>query len=316
MSINSENISDSPSLLNSEASTQLLSSTPVLSRNSSTRNLESKFANMSLAEDQPKIDSVFNNFRIPDAVKQIPEFDGNPRLLYDFIENVEEILLSASSINRLSYAKVILRAIRNKIVRDANEVLNMYGTPLVWENIKNNLILHYSDKRNETSLIRDLHALKQGSNTVEKFYSKIIEIFSCITNHIKVHEKEAAVLNSKHNLYEEMCLNTFLSGLREPLGSTIRAMKPSSLVEALNFCLKEQNIHYLQNSSTLSTNKSDKKPIPSTGNNRFSNVAYHLPSTSANNQFRNSSNPSLIKITSKGSTCLHFDQMFLVKHPS
>lgn len=50
----------------------------------------------------------------------------------------------------------MLRTIRNKIVGPANEALNMYGTPSIWENIKQNLITHYSDKRSETLLIRDI----------------------------------------------------------------------------------------------------------------------------------------------------------------
>lgn len=282
---NTENPVDTTSTLNSNPTPQ---QTPILNRDSSSRNLEFSFERMSLNDQlNQKIDSVFNNFRIPDAVKQLPEFDGNPRLLYDFIENVEEILLIADGVSRTNYAKVLLRAIRNKIVKDANEVLNMYGTQLVWDDIKNNLILHYSDKRNETSLIRDLHNLKQGNNTVEKFYSKVIEIFSCITNHIKVHETENSVVLSKQKLYEEMCLNTFLSGLKEPLGSTIRAMKPTKLVEALSYCLKEQNIHYLQSSSTYSTPRQDKKPTPTfPGNLRPFNQTQYSPNPSNFSQQR------------------------------
>ena len=36
---------------------------------------------------------IFNSLKIPDAIKDLPKFDGNPRLLYEFIGNVEEILL-------------------------------------------------------------------------------------------------------------------------------------------------------------------------------------------------------------------------------
>lgn len=190
---------------------------------------------------------ICNSLRIPDAVKDLPTFDGNPRLLYDFISNVEEILSFILDVSGTNYANIILRAIRNKIVGQASEILNMYGTSLDWSEIKNNLTTHFSDKRNETSLIRDLHQLRQNGRTVEEFYSKIIEIFSTMMNYIRVHELHPNVIKAKETLFEEMCLNTFLSGLREPLGSTIRAMRPSKLPDALKFCLQEQNSIYFQN---------------------------------------------------------------------
>lgn len=53
----------------------------------------------------------------------------------------------------------------------------MYGTELDWAEIKRNLIAFYSDKRNETSLIRDLYEPRQKS-AVENLYSKMIVILA------------------------------------------------------------------------------------------------------------------------------------------
>lgn len=198
------------------------------------------------------VNQVLNSLKIPDAIKDLPKFNGNPRLLYEFIKNVEEILEIMKSVSSTPYANIILRAIRNKITDEANEVLNMFGTTLDWSEIKKNLILHYSDKRNETSLLRDLHSVKQGYDTIEKYYSKIIEILSTLNNHIHIHESEHNVITAKTQLYSDMCLNTFLTGIKEPLGSTIRAMKPSTLPEAFSFCIKEQNTFYLKYSASTS----------------------------------------------------------------
>lgn len=210
---------------------------------------------------------VFNNLRVPDAIKDLPVFDGNSRLLFDFLDNVEEILSLIAVTNNTPYGQLLLRTIRNKIVGPANEVLNMYGTPLVWQQIKQNLILHYSDKRNETSLIRDLHKAKQGSNTIEKFYSEIIELFASMTNHVNIHETDENVIRAKKQLYSEMCLNAFLSGLKEPIGSIIGATKPTFLAEAFSYCIKEQNILYVRNDNN---NKPPTTPKPLIGpNNHF-----------------------------------------------
>lgn len=187
---------------------------------------------------------IFQSLRVPDAIKDLPHFDGNPRLLFEFLNNVEEIRSLISCTEGTPYGQLLLRAIRNKIIGSANEVLNMYGTQLNWTQIKQNLILHYSDKRNETSLIRDLHGIKQQGKTVERFYSEIIEILATMTNHVQIHETDANVIKAKRDLYTEMCLNAFLSGLKEPLGSTIRAMKPDTLAIAFSYCIKEQNISY------------------------------------------------------------------------
>lgn len=208
------------------------------------------FENENMAQAAAEAASqVINCLRIPDAVKDLPRFDGNPRLLYEFLNNVEEILALTAEIDGTAYSKILLRAIRNKIEGSANEVLNMYGTPLEWGQIKTNLILHYSDKRNETSLIRDLHTLKQNNDTVEKYYSQIIEIQATMFNHISIHETDVNVIKAKKDLFSEMCLNTFLAGLKEPLGSTIRAMRPESLPVAFSYCIKEQNISYTKHES-------------------------------------------------------------------
>lgn len=189
---------------------------------------------------------IFNSLRIPDAIKDLPKYDGNPRLLHEFITNVEEILLHIRGADTTPQGLILLRAIRNKIDGQANEVLNTYGTSLNWDEIKSNLISHYSDKRSETSLIRDLHNLKQYNKPVERFYSEVIEIQSTLTNNVSIHESEASVIAAKRELFSEMCLNSFLSGLREPMGSTVRAMRPESLAIALDYCIREQNINYLQ----------------------------------------------------------------------
>lgn len=226
----------------------------------------------------PAVD-ISNNLallKVPDAIKDLPKFDGNPRLLFEFINNVEEILSLLSDIDGTAHGRILLRAIRNKIEGPANEVLNMYGTPLEWASIKNNLILHYADKRNELSLIRDLHNCKQGSKPLENFYSEVIEISSAMNNHIQIHEKNASVIESKKLLYSEMCLNIFLTGLREPLGSTIRSMRPDTLAVAYSYCVKEQNITYFK-AENHNFNRNNNNPTNKTNSHTTNRQAYSRP---------------------------------------
>lgn len=219
-----------------------------------------KYNKMSLNGDFDNIrdcgngSDVFKNLRIPDAIKDLPTYEGSRHTLFEFIENVEEILSLCNDIDGQPCSKIFLRAVRNKIRGEANEVLTMYGTPLEWEAIKDNLITHYADKRNETNLVRDLYSISQGHDTVEKYFAKIIDIQSTIINHIKLNEHNCIVVNAKRDLYQEMCLNTFLAGLKEPLGSMIRAMQPQSLAEAFSNCMKEQNMMYMKKSTNMNVN--------------------------------------------------------------
>lgn len=65
-----------------------------------------------------------------------------------------------------------------------------------------------------------------------------------MNNNLYIHESDGNVISAKKTLFEEMCLNTFLSGLREPFGSNIRAMRPKTLAEAFTYCIQEQNMFY------------------------------------------------------------------------
>lgn len=223
-----------------------------------------------------------DQLKIPDAIKDLPHFDGNKRTLFDFIANVEEILSLIKNLDGTPNGKIILRAVRNKIIGEANEVLNMYGTPLTWENIKTNLVTHYSDKRNETSLIRDLHNITQGSDSIEVYYSKIIDIYSTIMNNLKLNENDNNVVKSKQILYEDMCKDIFLSGIRGSLGQTIRAMRPTSLSEAFSYCIKEHNISYIKISIPPNFSLPNKKLHVNNSQhtqNRFrSNIPINIPS--------------------------------------
>lgn len=202
----------------------------------------SHIAQQNIVQTSQNMQEIFNSLRIPDVIKDLPSFDGNPRLLYDFITNVEEILLFLKGTEKTPYGQILLRAIRNKVVGTANELLNTYLTQLDWEEIKTNLISAFSDKRTETTLIRDLHNIRQTDRTIEQFHTDIIEIQAALLNNILINEKDQKIINSKRELFSEMCLNTFLSGLKDPLGATIRAMRPDSLPTALAYCIKEQNI--------------------------------------------------------------------------
>jgi len=136
---------------------------------------------------------VFNSLRIPDAIKFLPVYEGNPKALNEFIVIVEEILIIKKGTEMTSYAKMLLRAIRNKIEGKANEALLSSGTPLAWHDIKQTLINTFSDKRDESTLLYELHSLALQNLSVTKLFETITEIKTSLFNQIENQELVSAV---------------------------------------------------------------------------------------------------------------------------
>ncbi|KAJ8983951.1 hypothetical protein NQ317_008653 [Molorchus minor] len=87
------------------------------------------------------------------------------------------------------------------------------------------LLQNFGDQRDENCLNQDLVNLRQKPNeTPNQFHEKI--------------EAEAVF---KRDFFTKQALKTFLAGLREPLGPIIRAMRPTTLAQALQFISEEDN---------------------------------------------------------------------------
>jgi hypothetical protein len=104
---------------------------------------------------------------------------------------------------------------------------------------------------------------------LEKYFARIIDIQSTIINHIKLNEHSGINIRAKRELYEEMFLNTFLAGLKEPLGSMIRAMRPLSLAEAFTNCLKEQNMAYMKRGTATNITAVPQRLVPPKVGNHY-----------------------------------------------
>lgn len=193
----------------------------------------------------------------------VPTFDGTPSELSQFL-TVSAVLLNhyynqqdAGCIQN----KLLLHGLLGKLIGRAKEVVSVHGYD-TWEDVKNTLIQHFGDQRNENSLTRDLVNLRQHPNEAPlHFYEKCMNILSTITNYIDLHTPDEPIRRSKKEFFQQQTLTTFLAGLREPLGSTIRAMRPQTLAKAMQYIQEENNIRYLQgNSHNLPTTSKKQNP--------------------------------------------------------
>lgn len=187
-----------------------------------------------------RVESILKTMQTPQIIRDLPSFCGEQVKLHAFIRSIDNLMPLIDSVQGTPMFNIWQQSIRAKIVGEADNILELYGTSLDWGEIKQNLITHYSDRRDEVSLTRDLYKLYQVG-TVEEYYGKISHIVSLLINLLNLSEENVAVKAAKSTLYQQMGLKVFLSGLRDPLGPIIRAQSPSTLKDALRLCLEETN---------------------------------------------------------------------------
>lgn len=195
----------------------------------------------------------------------LPHFDGNPNNLYDFIK-VSVTLLNHYFDTRPEHIGciqnvLILQGIISKLTGRAKEVVSIFGCD-DWEQIKDTLIQNFGDQRDENSLTRDLVNMKQlPSESFVQFYERVMGLLNTTNNYVELHNSNQVIKTSKKTFFKQQALTTFLAGLREPIGSVIRAMRPTSLPIAMQYIQEELNIRYLQGNHNT-TNATPGRPTP------------------------------------------------------
>lgn len=204
-----------------------------------------------------EVDAV-NLFKI--ALTIVPNYDGNPNQLYRFISTSESILTQFYIANEPNnfQNQIVLQNILGKLKGRAEEAVNIHGSQ-TWASVKSVLLQHFSDQRDENALNRDLVSLKQENETPQQFYIRCMQLLNTIINYVSLHETDENLKTGKRTFFTAQTLKTFLAGLKEPLGSTIRAMRPADMPTALMFVKEEQNIQYLQ--KNMHNNLTVSKPL-------------------------------------------------------
>lgn len=198
--------------------------------------------NLEINMADQRVDQIYK------ALRLLPEFDGNQHILTRFIHLADQLVLQYMSADpqfALSNAALI-NGILNKITGPASRHINSNGIPETWEGIRGALINNFADQRDESSLYTDLSVITQGNSTPQEFYEKCQNLFGTIITYISLHETDAGAIESKRSLYKKLTLKSYLRGLRDPLGSRVRCMRPDTIEKALEFTQEEMNTLYMQ----------------------------------------------------------------------
>lgn len=182
------------------------------------------------------------------ALRLVPEFDGNHNVLTRFINICDRIVTQYASPEPGSELAnlCLLNGILNKITGSAASTINANGIPETWAGIRAALINNFSDQRDETALYNDLSLASQGNKSPQEFYDQCQTLFSTIMTYVTLHETLQTTIEAKRTLYKKVAMQAFVRGLKEPLGSRIRCMRPDSIEKALEYVQEELNIMYLQ----------------------------------------------------------------------
>ncbi|XP_030763153.1 probable serine/threonine-protein kinase DDB_G0276461 [Sitophilus oryzae] len=189
-----------------------------------------------------------NNFK-PELLNCVPNFDGNPNDLNRYLATCQSLIDNFYIITEPNNFQnvYLLNCLFGKLSGNAKLVINVSNVS-TWKELKETLYRNFADQRDEACLNRDLVMLRQSPNeSPNQFYDKILHILNLLCSFVDIHETEQNSKNLKRKLYTDLALKTYLSGLREPLGTTIRCMRPTDLPTALQYVTQEHNTKYLQN---------------------------------------------------------------------
>lgn len=183
--------------------------------------------------------------KLPDCVKELQIFDGNPVQYVSWIHNVENILKDFEIVRNKPIYRAILQSIRQKIRGPADSALisyNIFGDS--WPAIKKCLSLHYADKRDIRTLEHQLSLLTQGNMRLDEFYATVNHQFSLIINKLKTEDHYVETTNVLIETYRNRALDVFIRGVNGELSRMLMIRKPLTLPEAYASCLEIQNLNF------------------------------------------------------------------------
>lgn len=215
------------------------------------------------------VDDLKDISRLPDSVKELRVFDGNPTQYISWVHSVESILKDFDIVREKPIYRAIVQSIRQKVVGAADTALVSYNVfDSSWDEIKKVLSLHYADKRDIQTLEHQLNQLSQGSSPVEEFYATVNHQLSLIVNKLKTESYGAETVKALVETYRNRSLDIFIRGLKPDLSRMIIIQKPKTLPEAYSACLELQNLTMRNNILYAKTSSWKTNSIPADMVNR------------------------------------------------
>lgn len=236
--------------------------------------------------------------RIPDLIKLIPEFNGNPRNLARWIVSAEQKLGEAGSTlpaqERARVLPIWIGIIRDKITDKADDALAASHTPLEWSKIKETLIEYFGDKRDLSTLFSQLPALRQGSQCVTDFYHQCRSLLADINAKITLNEETRDHAKQIMATYETLVTNSFIDGLDDTLSDLTRSRQHVNLLSAFHGALEiESGINRRKDRKNAKPTATTTKPIQTQNySSSMAPISKFVPYSNNNNNNRQAFPPA------------------------
>lgn len=241
--------------------------------------------------------------KIPQIVRDLPDFTGNPRDLSQWILDVEDVLELFEDLKSNFQYHLLIKTIRRKIKGEANDALITSNTPTQWDSIKDVLKLYYADKRDLMTLDNQLKSLRRSkAESLESYYSRVRELVTLISSAVAMDNQWQGFETVLMRLYNQIALDTFIRGLGDPLSRFCKNFRPTSLAQAYSYCVDYLNLdarnapvnvpswHPLPSSAPPlpKPNFVERPPVPPRQYNAHNNLHRAPPITPRNIQQNNS----------------------------
>ncbi|GJQ70847.1 hypothetical protein Trydic_g770 [Trypoxylus dichotomus] len=182
----------------------------------------------------------------------IPIYEGRSKNLSYFLQQCEKFINSyriESAGPTSTHNKLLCEISSSKIRGTARDVL-VVANCTNWSQVREILLNHFGDQRNETLLENDFITCFQLANeTYHQYYERIKSKLQQLLAHVKLREVDANIRIYKTNMYELRALNTYQAGLLESYRSFISYKSPVSLEDCLvhlrNYDNHKQQVNFL-----------------------------------------------------------------------
>ncbi|KAJ3639199.1 hypothetical protein Zmor_004069 [Zophobas morio] len=172
-----------------------------------------------------------------DALRLVPEYDGQSSHLYSFLNKCEFAL------NRVkpTVKSIFLEGIITKLIGRALDVVK-YREINKWEELKFMLEESFGGKKTISFLQLQLNSCKQNRNEDVRAYSLRFEDIQYQLINASCLGKSDAESQAIRSYIKSLSLTVFLEGLQQPLKNIVKARQPKILEEAVQSSIEEERV--------------------------------------------------------------------------
>lgn len=207
----------------------------------------SDISNKTKVFDNP-IKMAISRFDFNQAMKLIPEFSGDPNSLSRFLQICELQATKASEVIADDKTGDLLDLLKSKISGHAYNVTFQSREFATWQELSAVLKQNFARKRPLQTVQGELFScVHEGRESLLEYSNRVVKLLEEL-NSVSVVDSKAISAEVKL-LNEITAVNNFKKGLRHPLKLIVRTQAHSTLQDAINFSLNENELLAVEDNS-------------------------------------------------------------------